>query len=109
MKHGQGGEVSPVPDGLHPRDRTSSLLERVRLGPRAQHRSLYGDRLHMQLPREGSHKLTHGAQAPAPPTTVRPHVGVRDLRNPMEGRAETTCKVEEEERVDIGGHVETRQ
>ena len=27
----------------------------------------------------------------------------------MEGRAETTFKGEEEERVDIGGHVETRQ
>ena len=50
MEHGQRWKVSTVPDGLHPRDILLSLLERVCLGPKAQHRSLYGDGLPLQRP-----------------------------------------------------------
>ena len=70
---------------------------------------IYGDGLPSQSPREGTHKLPHGAQAGSPPTTARPHAGGRDLRSPNEGRAKTASTGDEEERVDIGGHVETRQ
>ena len=98
---------SLVPDGLHPRDRLSSLLERVCLGATAQHRSIYGAGLPLQLPQEGTHKIPHGAQANYPPTTVRPQAGGQDLCGPTEGRAKTACKGEEEEQVDIGGNVET--
>ena len=70
---------------------------------------LYGVGLPMQRQQEGTHQIPHGLQATAPLTTFRPHAGVRDLRSPTEGRAEATCKGEEEERVDFGGHVETRR
>ena len=109
VEHVQGGEGSPVPDELNPRDIPLSLLELVRLGPTAQHRSLYGAGLPSQHPREGTDQIPHGAQATAPLTTVRPHAGGRDLRDPTEGRAKTTYKGEEEERVDIGGQVGTRR
>ena len=108
VEHGQGGEGSLVPDGLHPRDRSPSLLEHFRPGSTAQHRSLHGDGLPTQRPQEGTHQIPHGAQDTDPPTTVRPHAGGQDLHGPTEGRAETTRKGEEEERVDFGGHVETR-
>ena len=36
-------------------------------------------------------------------------MGGWDIRSPTDGCSETTCKGEEEERVDIGGHIETRQ
>ena len=109
VEHGQVGEGSTVPNGLHPRYIPLSLLERVRSGSKAQHRSIYGAGLPSQRPQEGTHKIPHGAQATAPPNTVRPHAGGRDLRGPTEVRSKTTCKGEEEERVDIGGHVETRR
>ena len=96
VEHGQGGEVSPIPDGLHPRDRPSSLLERVCLGLTTQHRSLYGDGLPSQRPQEGTNKIPHGAQATSPPTTIRPHAGGWDICGPTEGRAKTTCKGEKE-------------
>ena len=51
VDHGQRGEGSPVLDGLHPRERSSSLLEHVRLGPKVQHRSLYGAGMPSQHPR----------------------------------------------------------
>ena len=68
---------------------------------------LYGVGLPMQRQQEGTHQIPHGAQATAPPTTVRPHEGGRDLCVPKEGCAETTCKGEEEERVDIVVKVDT--
>ena len=40
VEHDKGGEGSPVPDGLHPRDRPPSLLERARPGSTSQHRLL---------------------------------------------------------------------
>ena len=101
VEHGQGGEVSPVPDILHPRDRLSSLLERVCLGPMTQHRSLYGAGMPLQRQHERTHQIPHRAQATAPLTTFQPHTGVQDLRGPTEGRTETTCKQKEEKRVDI--------
>ena len=102
VDHVKGGEGSPVPDGLYPGDRPPSLMERVRSVSKSQHRSLYGVGLPLQRPREVTHQIPHGAQAPAPLTASRPHVGARDLRVPTEGRAETTPKGEEEERVDFG-------
>ena len=61
-----------------------------------------------QHPREGTHNVPHGAQVNSPLTTVSPHVGGQDLRGPTEGRAKTESTGDKEERVDIGGHVETR-
>ena len=84
---GQRGEGSTVPYGLHPRDRLLSLLKRVRAGPKAQHRSLYGAGLPLQPPLKGTQKVPHGAQATSPLTTFSPHVGGQDLRGPTEGRA----------------------
>ena len=109
MDNGTVGEGIPVPEGLHPRDKPPSLLERVRPGSKAQNRSLYGVGLHTQRLREGTHQIPHGEQAADPPSTGRTHVGGRYLRGPTEGRAEATCEGEKEELMDFGGHVETRR
>ena len=109
MENGTGGEVSPVPDRLHPRNRPLSLLERIRLGSKAKQRSLYGVGMPTQRPQEGTRQIPHRAQEAIPPTTVRTHTGGRDIRGPTEGRAEATYKGEGEERMDFGGHVETRR
>ena len=109
MEHGTVGEGSPVPDGLHPRDRPLSLLECVHPGSKAQHRSLYGVGLPTQRPQEGKRQIPLGEQASTPLSTSQTHTGVRHLRDPTEGRAGAIREGEEEERMDFGGHVETCQ
>ena len=96
VEHGKGGEGSPVPDGLHPRDRPPSLLERVRPGSKSQHLSLYVVGLPTQCPRDGTRQIPLGEQAASPPSTGRTHAGGRHIRSPTEGRAETTRDGEEE-------------
>ena len=108
MEHVNRGEGGTVPDGLYPRDISLSLLERICLGPKAQHRPLYGAGLPLQCPREGTHKVPRGAQVTSPTTTVRPHKVGWDLCGPTDSRAKTASTGDEEERVDIGGHVKTR-
>ena len=68
VEHGQVGGGGPVLYGLHPRYRPSSLLERVRSGPKAQHRSLYGAGLSTQIPeREHTNYLMGRKRLPLQP------------------------------------------
>ena len=57
VEHGPGGKGGEFPDGLHPRDRLSSLSGCHRLGPTEQLGPLMGTSMTLWLPPEVTHQL----------------------------------------------------
>ena len=68
---------------------------------------LYGSGLPPQTTPEGAHQVPRVTQASPPPPTDRPNEGGRNIRVPTEGHPKAAGKGSEEERVNLGGNVET--
>ena len=109
MDHRPDREGGEVPDGLHPRDESPSLLECIRLGPHAELRPLIGPGLPLQRPPGGTIQVPQEVQASPHPTTGHPDEGGWNLRGRTEVCPKTSGLGCEGKRVDLRGHVETRR
>ena len=84
-----GGRWGEVPDGLHPRDISSYLLECDHLGPSAWLGPLLGTWMPPWWPPEGMPQVPQEEQVANPLPPNHPEEGGRTLRGPTEGCPES--------------------